>query len=138
MKQPSLFDIEQEERDNASYNAIRSKLKHYGIDEIYSKEFKGKTPLLREIYERLSKQTNYNDYMNDLINELLKVVPLVKEDCYFEKTGIFKYGDGKYGFTTTAYEANKIKYNGCTCPLYCLEMLPKIFFKVGELNDRNM
>lgn len=130
MYQLNLFEvIEQNHIDNLK-ESIESKLSKYEIDELYRKQFKGQTVLLREIYETLSKETNYQDYMNDLISELLKIVPMVKTNSMFKEKGIFEYGNsGRYGYTTSRYEINGIKYNGSSGPLYCLEMLPKHFFK---------
>jgi hypothetical protein len=132
MYQQNLFNINDEEQINLKREEILSKLEHYGIDEIYAKEFKGKTPLLREIYERLSSVDKYNAYMNDLISELLKIVPLLNSKNMFQGTGIFEYENGWYGYTMGKYEVDGVTYFGCQSPLYCLEMLPKHFFKVGD------
>lgn len=130
MEQLNIFEITEQEYIDNIKESIESKLSKYEIDELYRKEFRDKTPLLREIYETLSKEENYNAYMNDLISELLKIVPMVKTNSMFKEKGIFEYGNsGRYGYTTSKYEINGIKYNGSSGPLYCLDMLPKHFFK---------
>lgn len=129
MEQLNLFDIAGEEQYCNIKKRIVDKLSKYGIDEIYIREFKGKTPLLREIYERLSKCNNYSDYINDLISELLKIVPLLNSKNMFKDTGIFEYESGWYGYSIGKYEIDGISYLGCQCPLYCLEMIPNYFFK---------
>lgn len=130
MKQLNIFEVEREYEVTNKYKFIKDKLSKYSIDKVYEKEIKNNGYLLREIYETLSKETNYQDYMNDLISELLKIVPMVKTNSMFKEKGIFEYGNsGRYGYTTSKYEINGIKYNGSSGPLYCLEMLPKHFFK---------
>jgi hypothetical protein len=129
MKQLDIFEIEIDTITKNNFKTIKDKLSKYSIDKVYEKELKGQGSLLREIYERLSKQKDYELYMKDLINELLKIVPLVEQHYKFDKKGIFKYENGNYGFQMTKYIKDNLFYNGVQGPLYCLEMLPKIFFE---------
>lgn len=127
--QLDIFTINDNQKIDKIVNSIKDKLSKYGIDELYRKQFKGQTPLLREIYETLSKKANYEDYMKDLISELLKIVPLLNSKNMFQETGIFEYESRCYGYTVGKYIIDGIPYLGCQCPLYCLDMLPKHFFK---------
>ena len=51
MYQLNLFEVIEQNHIDNSKESIESKLSKYEIDELYRKQFKGQTPLLREIYE---------------------------------------------------------------------------------------
>jgi hypothetical protein len=125
MKQLNIFEVEQEYEVTNKYKFIKDKLSKYSIDKVYEKEIKNNGYLLREIYERLSKQKDYKEYMEELVSELLKILPLVEIDITKKENGIFKYDNGNYGYKMKSYVKDDLHYNGMTGPLYCLDMLPK-------------
>jgi len=60
--QLSMFDEVDTENNNVDLKDLMS----YGVDDYYKKEFAGKTPLLSEVHDTLSKLPNYKEYYKKL------------------------------------------------------------------------
>lgn len=124
-KQLDLFEVEYETKVKSKYQNIKNKLSKYSIDKIYEKEFKSNGCLLREIYERLSKQKDYKEYYKDLIEELTKIIPIVSSEYSCKDDGIYEIEQYNYRYRIGKHEVNGVKYLGSSGPLYCLDMIPK-------------
>lgn len=127
--QPSIFDLEQEGQYKTSYEAIYSKLKHYGIDDYYNITIKPQQLVLWQIKEELEKKENYTLYMEDLIKELLKILPKVERTFEIDKNGIWSFENKYYGYQVVGIVVNGLVYNKMSGPFYCIDMLPKHFFE---------
>ncbi len=133
--QLNIFNLESENIIESTYNVIKNKLEKYGIDKIYEEEIKGNCWIFNKIYDRLSKEKRYEEYMKDMIEEVMKVIELVTFDYNDKRNGIFKYDEGEYdkfGFKVNRDIKNKDEIYKSQGPFFCLEMLPKELFEGGR------
>lgn len=124
MGQLTFFDVSAIE----SKKVIASRLEHYGIDDYYRKNIKGKVMQLSEIDKKLNALPNYSDYIVSLIEELKKVVPVIPYLESFERGESCLILDGKFPRIYTRYY-NKNNLIGSNSPLFCLEAIDDDFFK---------
>ncbi len=91
----------------------------YGIDELYLKKHKGKFNTLKIIYDDLSSNSNYYEYLKSIYEKLENYID-VSSDPYEDLfNGINKN-------TMILKDNSIIIYNfkkRCISPIYCLEML---------------
>lgn len=127
-----LFELERVQKLSRK-EAIYQKLKHYGVDDYYRENIKGKCMLLRIIHDKLNAIPNYKEYLSELINELKKIAPTlpymesftVNYSCIIEDAPHPRY----YCYR------GKANHVGSNSPLFCLEAIPDEFFLGGEYID---
>lgn len=124
MQQLDLFDVNKLEQAKEIKQAIYERLKHYGIDDYFNKNIKGKFMSLKEISAELNSLPNYRDYYIELVYELIQVVPLMSFDNWLKQGNcncLIKIDRNKYSFYCDSS-------GGMYRPLNCLEEIPEDFF----------
>lgn len=119
MKQITIFDC----ISSTIKEKIINNLEKYGIDIIYQNLKEGSYTFL-EIYELLSKDTNFIYYLNELAKELKKY--LIESDAYED------FLNKKQCSSFTKNENCIIVYNfkeKSVGPIYCAKMLNDTLFE---------
>jgi hypothetical protein len=117
-KQLTIFDIMNETK----FDTISNKLSKYGIDEYYKEHLKGNGMLIMTIYNALSNLDNYEEYINQLYEELKKYIPVINKDDDYGTVGMYLQND-----------SIRICEPSQWYSIFCLEMINKEFLENGVI-----
>ncbi len=123
MNDMNLFNVLELSNGEKVKDQLLKEFEHFGIDEIYRKECKGKNYLYIQIVKRLmnNDSDNFREYKKRLLERLTELLPHSEE--YFSGNSLFvKNGDVR-GW----------QIKGLYAPIICIEMIDSRLFNEVKL-----
>lgn len=126
VKQLDFFTLE----SISKKEELRKKLRHYQIDKKIKEKYQGKSVNIKTLKEYMNSLEGYEDYYNDLLIELKKIVPVVTFEDYIiglDHNSLVKC-ENHYKYYVIYSNSNTKAISSCG-PLMYLDDLDDDFFR---------